>query len=135
MQTIFDQYSKAVRDKNIDLLLSMYDSSVVVFDLWEAWSYEGAAPFRQMVTGWFDSLGKERVEAEFSETRVVKLGECSLATATVTYTAVSEDGKPLRSLQNRLTWVAKQTNGVWKIFHEHTSAPVDPQSGKARLKR
>ncbi|MGC9956366.1 nuclear transport factor 2 family protein, partial [Roseiarcus sp.] len=52
--------------------------------------------------------------------------EMAAAYATVTYKAVSETGEVLRSMQNRLTWVAKRKNGGSKIVHQHTSAPIDP---------
>jgi len=58
-----------------------------------------------MVTGWFGSLGQERVQVEFESPRVVVADTMAMATAFVTFAALSPDGKPLRSLQNRLTWV------------------------------
>jgi|GEM_PF-5744545 len=48
---------------------------------------------------------------------------------------VFAEGTPLRSRQNRLTWVLQKKAGQWKIVHEHTAAPIDHQSGKAILKR
>jgi ketosteroid isomerase-like protein len=55
--------------------------------------------------------------------------------ALLTYTAVSADGTELRSLDNRITAALRKVDGVWKIFHEHTSAPIDHASTKAMLRR
>ena len=49
---------------------------------------------------------------------------------------VEREGKELRSMDNRITWVLrKNSEGAWKIVHEHTSAPVDFETGKATLRR
>ena len=56
-------------------------------------------------------------------------------TVTRAYRGLSADGEELRSMNNRLTWVLrKDANGVWKIVHEHTSAPAGDE-GKVQLRR
>src|SRR6266851_9883530 len=47
---------------------------------------------------------------------------------------LSGDGKELRSMDNRITWVLrKNRDGAWKIIHEHTSAPADFDTGRVTL--
>ena len=49
---------------------------------------------------------------------------------------LSADGKELRSMDNRITWVLRRSvDGAWKIVHEHSSAPVDFDTGKDSLRR
>ena len=62
-------------------------------------------------------------------------GELALGHATLTYTAVSSDGKELRSLDNRITLALKRVGNEWKIFHEHTSGPIDHKTMKGTIKR
>jgi ketosteroid isomerase-like protein len=38
-------------------------------------------------------------------------------------------------MTNRLTWVLEKEGPMWKIVHEHTSAPVDSHTMKALLSR
>jgi ketosteroid isomerase-like protein len=55
--------------------------------------------------------------------------------ATLTYTAVSAAGQRLRTLDNRITLALRRQAGEWKIFHEHTSAPIEHATLKAILTR
>ncbi len=64
----------------------------------------------------------------------VVTGELAVGHSIFTYTALSADGEELRSLDNRITIVLKQTGESWKVIHEHTSAPIDHESLKANLK-
>jgi ketosteroid isomerase-like protein len=38
-------------------------------------------------------------------------------------------------MNNRLSWGLRKTGGSWKVVHEHTSAPVEMETGKVDLKR
>ncbi len=62
-------------------------------------------------------------------------GDLALGHATLTYTAVSAEGKELRSLDNRITLALRRMGNAWKIFHEHTSGPIDHKTMKGLIKR
>jgi ketosteroid isomerase-like protein len=62
------------------------------------------------------------VEADDVKTTVS--GDMALLTAFLTYRAVDASGQELRSLDNRLSWVARQRGGRWQVVHEHTSVPI-----------
>jgi ketosteroid isomerase-like protein len=39
-------------------------------------------------------------------------------------------------MSNRLTWgLEKSVEGGWKVVHEHSSAPVDFETGRVQLER
>ena len=61
IRQVMDAYTAAVRAKDVDAFIRLYAQDVRVFDLWSNWSYDGAAAWRGMVTGWFDSLGTAQV--------------------------------------------------------------------------
>lgn len=84
---------------------------------------------------WLTTLGSESVLVDFDEIRTFPGADFAAAAATVSYKAVSQQGEILRSMQNRLTWVAKPIHGAWKIGHQHTSAPIDPATMTAKLRR
>ena len=131
---LFETYSNAVFEKDVEAFLSIFDENVHIFDMWE-WTHEGLAAWRKMASGWFGSLGTERVVVTFDDIRVQATGEMGFASAFVRFAAISESGEELRYLQNRLTWVAQKKAGAWKIIHEHTSGPVDGKTMNVRLKR
>ena len=71
----------------------------------------------------------------FSEVRVLAGQPIAVLDAIVTYAAESTKGEALRSMQNRITWVLRETGHVLRIVHEHTSAPIGFEDSKAILTR
>ncbi|MEP7060917.1 MAG: nuclear transport factor 2 family protein [Betaproteobacteria bacterium] len=61
--------------------------------------------------------------------------DVAVAHAFVTYKGVSAEGKALRAMDNRLTWVFRRAGDDWKIVHEPTSAPVDFATMNVMLNR
>ena len=132
---VVESYKAAVFAGDVEAFMRLYHPAVRVFDTWGVWLYEGAPAWRRAVEGWFASLGSERVRASFSEVQVVPGQPVTVLSAVVTYAAESAQGEPLRSMQNRITWVLRETGHVLRIVHEHTSAPVGFEDSKAILKR
>jgi len=132
---LFETYKSAVYAKDVDTFMHLYDPAVRVFDTWGVWSYEGAATWQRAVEGWFTSLGSDRVKVAFDEVRSSAGRDLALVSAIVTYAAVSAQGEPLRSMQNRLSWGLRTSGHVARIVHEHTSAPVAFDDAKAILQR
>ena len=136
VRALLDRYARAVNEKDVDALFAMYDDDVCVFDLWGRWSYDGAAAWRAAVSGWFGSLGDERVAVAWDDVRDLVDGDIASVHGLVTYTGLGSDGSELRAMQNRVTWVLRRRgDGGWRIAHEHTSAPADFETGKVTLRR
>lgn len=132
---ILGVYEAAVFRKDVDAFMRLYDPAVRVFDAWGVWSYEGAEAWQRAVEGWFTSLGSERVKVGFDDVTVWTAKDLSSVSAVVTYAGQSADGQPLRSMQNRLSWVLRTVGHVPRIVHEHTSAPLGFEDQKAILVR
>jgi len=135
IEEFFKRYKSAVYGKDVEALAHLYAAEVCVYDLWGEWSIVGVDAWTSMIREWFGSLGTEHVVVDFSDTHMSQADSLAFATAFVIYKAVSIDDKEIRSLQNRLTWVLEKRNDGWKIIHEHTSAPVNPETGKAIFKK
>ncbi|MBV8260485.1 MAG: nuclear transport factor 2 family protein [Paraburkholderia sp.] len=132
---ILHEYKSAVFAKDVDAFVALYDSDVLVFDMWGAWTYRGIASWREMVAGWFGSLGTDRVVVDFSEAQTIVAQNLAVVHAFVSFKAVAADGETLRSMDNRLTVTLKQGGDGWKIVHQHSSSPIDPATTKAIFKR
>ncbi|HJV60773.1 MAG TPA: nuclear transport factor 2 family protein [Albitalea sp.] len=132
---ILESYKAAVLAKDVEAFMRLYDPGVRVFDAWGVWSYEGSQAWQRAVEGWFTSLGTERVRVTFDEVRSAGTAEMATLSAIVTYTGLSAQGEPLRTMHNRLTWVLRTTGHVPRIVHEHTSAPIGFEDSKAILQR
>lgn len=134
IEQVLDGYRDAVGAKDVGAFTNLYDEDVVVFDMWGPWSYDGLGSWRNSVTEWFGSLGDETVAVGFSETVVLDADQTAAVHTQVSYMGMSLAGEELRSMTNRLTWVLKrQDDSGWKIIHEHSSAPLDFETGKVVL--
>ncbi|HVU15282.1 MAG TPA: nuclear transport factor 2 family protein [Candidatus Didemnitutus sp.] len=132
---ILDRYKTAVFDKDVEAFMAIHDDDLHVFDMWGRWSLRGAKAWREMATGWFSSLGNERVVVSANDAESTQNADLMIGHATLTFAAMSAEGKELRSLNNRLTAALRRSGGSWKIFHAHTSVPIEHQSLKGILRR
>ena len=132
---LLDAYRAAVHAKDVDAFIGLYDGDVTVFDTWARWSYGGAGEWRVNVAEWFGSLGDDRVVVEWEDVHTVAGDDVAAVHAVVTYKSLAADGRELRAMQNRLTWVLRRRDGAWRIVHEHTSAPADFETMKVSLRR
>lgn len=135
IQSLLERYAAAVLAKDADALLGLYDRDVRLFDAWGTWSCDGAAPWREAVDRWFGSLGDERVRVMFADVAVVAEAALAVVSTIVTYAAETAAGEPLRSMDNRLTWALRDDGRGFVVVHEHTSAPIGVDDGRAILSR
>ena len=136
IEAILDRYRTAVYTKDVDAFIGLYDEDTRVFDLWGRWLYRGNVEWRKPAEEWFGSLGTDRSSPEFHDVQFEIGDTVASVHAFITYKGLSADGKELRSMDNRITWVLrKNRDSAWKIIHEHTSAPADFETGKVKLRR
>jgi uncharacterized protein (TIGR02246 family) len=135
IEELLGAYRAAVRAKDVDAFVAIYDEDVRIFDTWQ-WSYDGLEAWRAMATEWFGSLGDEHVAVEHSDIRIAVGDGVAVAHAYTRFAGLSAAGEELRAMENRLTWALRKTgDGAWKVVHEHTSAPGSFETGKLILSR
>jgi uncharacterized protein (TIGR02246 family) len=135
IEAVAQRYVDAVRDKDEQGFLSLYDEQVTVFDLWDQWSYVGRDAWAASVAAWFGSLGDEQVQVAFRPVSCVVEGRSAAWSAIVSYSGLSAAGEVLRSMENRISWFLRRSDTGWIIVHEHTSAPADHETLAVALKR
>jgi uncharacterized protein (TIGR02246 family) len=135
VRALLTVYRESAYAKDAARFMTMYAEDVRVFDLWGSWEVTGAAAWGEGIGGWFGSLGDDRVVVDFDDIAVSVGGDLAAVSAMVGYSAESASGERVRQMTNRLTWVLALTDGVWRVTHEHTSAPVDDATGKVILAR
>jgi len=135
IELLFEAYKNAVYQKDLEAFAAIFDEHVLAFDMWMQWTYKGLDAWRAMAKDWFTSLATDRDVVTFSNIQIHASGAIATATAFVRFTAVSEKGEELRYLENRLTWVAQQKEGAWKIIHQHTSSPINFETMQVILTR
>jgi uncharacterized protein (TIGR02246 family) len=132
---ILSRYRMAVLDKDVEGMMDLYADDIRVFDTWGVWIHDGIAAWRQVVEHWFGSLKDEIVKVVFDDVRTESGSDLAVVSTITTYTAVSANGEELRSMQNRVTRSLVRRADLWKIVHEHSSAPIRIEDMKAILRR
>ncbi len=135
IQRVMGLYQAAVLAKDVDAFMKLYHPAVRVFDAWGVWLYDGAPAWQVAVEGWFSSLAGETVRVTFTDVQTSAEQTFATLSAVVTYAAESAQGEALRAMQNRMTWVLRESGHVLRIAHEHTSAPIGFEDSKAILTR
>ena len=127
-------YEAAVLAKDVEAFVAIYAEDARIFELWGTWEHD-IASWREMAKGWFAFLGDQRSVVTAHDVRTQVSGDMAMLSASLTYAAIDAGGQPLRSLDNRLTWVLRQRDGRWQVVHEHTSVPLAHEDGKGIFKR
>ncbi len=129
-------YREAAFAKDIGAFIAIYDKDIEVFDTWgPAWLYQGLESWKGMVELWFGDLGDKRVLVEMEQVQIREMQGAAFVSTFVKYTALSAIGERLHSLDNRMTWLLESKDGVWRVIHEHTSAPADHATLRVSLSR
>ena len=127
---VLGAYSAAVDGKNLTDFTGLYAPDVHVYDAWGKFEYVGAEAWQAMAADWYGSLGTETVRLDFADVRVLAGEKVAMLSAAATFTAFSADGGKLRSLTNRMTMGLELRGSRWLIVHEHSSLPIDMETGR-----
>lgn len=127
---VFELYARAVADKDVEAFMAIHGPDVQVFDAWGQWEFSGAESWRAMAADWFGSLGDESVEVLFARVRASIGHDVAYGFADVTFTGISATGERLRSTTNRMTMGLDRGPGGWVIGHQHSSLPIDLETGR-----
>ena len=123
-------YADAVYRKNVDAFLALYAEDIRIFDAWGDWQARGKEALRTSTTEWFNSLGEEKVVVTCQDIQTSTSDTLATLHALIEYRAVAADGQDLRAMQERVTWILEKRADGWLVTHQHTSVPIDFQTGK-----
>jgi ketosteroid isomerase-like protein len=118
-------YKQAAWDKDIERMIRLYDDDVIIYDMWANGYQTGLTEWSGVIKDWLGSLGEENVNVIFEMIEIHESGDVGFASALITYQAISADDTILRSMRNRLTIGCQKKNDMWKVIHQHTSAPIN----------
>ena len=116
-----DRWVEAVRAKDIDGVMSNYESSAVLFDLIPPLQYRGANACRKNWEDWFPSF-QGPVGYEISELQVTSGDGVAFCHSLNHIQGVRTDGENT-DVWIRATVGLQKLDGKWRITHEHYSVP------------
>jgi uncharacterized protein (TIGR02246 family) len=126
-----DEFSAAVRARDLDRMLAPYAKDAVIFDAAPAKLSIGLEQFRKHWQDFFDMLSGPITHATRDMTVRVD-GDLAVAHLLSHLSATQRNGAPLE-MWLRVSLAFRKAGGKWLVTHEHSSVPFDPQSMKAAV--
>jgi ketosteroid isomerase-like protein len=131
IRVLLQSRSDALRDKDIDRLMSLYSPEVVYFDLVPPLRYAGSAALRGRFSDWFGRW-KGPIGQEIGEVIIAASGDIAFAFMLIRASGTLVDGRDV-GYWVRVTDGFRRSDDRWLITHEHVSLPVDFKSGRAAM--
>jgi ketosteroid isomerase-like protein len=125
LQDFFTIYKQSAWDKDAESMIGLYDDDVVIFDMWMQGYKKGLTEWSTVIKHWLGSLGEEKVNVIFEMTDIHDGDNVGFGSALITYQAISIDNTIVRSMRNRITVGFVKQKDVWRVIHQHTSAPIN----------
>jgi ketosteroid isomerase-like protein len=129
IKTLIKHWCTAVRDKNLEAIMSYYAPEIVAYDAIIQLQFKGAAAYRKH---WAFCLGMCDGPMIFKQSELVIQADGDVAFAHwLNNCGAADDKGELKSSWMRASAGYRRTEEGWKAVHEHFSPPFDMESGKA----
>lgn len=125
IQDYFTIYKQSAWEKDTESMIGLYDDNVVIFDMWQEGYQTGLAEWSIVIKDWLGSLGEEKVNVIFEMIEIHEGDNVGFGSALITFQAISIDNIIIRSMKNRITLGFVKERDLWKVVHQHTSAPIN----------
>jgi ketosteroid isomerase-like protein len=117
-----DEIAQAIRDKDLDKLMTFYDRDVEVFDLRASLNVTGASAYRNNLEHWFDSF-EGPLGFELHNLRLTA-GEGAAFCHYLGLITGARPGGRSSGYWVRGTTCFGRRDGEWLVTHEHISTPA-----------
>jgi uncharacterized protein (TIGR02246 family) len=119
-----DTLTQAIRDKDIEALMSHYAPDIVVYDVMPPLAAQGADAYRKNFERWFASM-QGPIQYEISDLRV-SMSESHAFCHCLSHVQGTRAGEKA-DYWVRVTTCFQKANGQWLVGHEHVSMPAPNQ--------
>jgi len=126
-----EDYAKAIREKDIDRVMSLYARNIVSFDLNPPLRYAGTDNKRRAWQEFF-AIYASPVAYEVRDLNVTTEGELAFVHSLNHVNGTLASGH-ITDLWVRWTACFRRIDAVWLVVHDHVSVPADLKHGKAVL--
>jgi ketosteroid isomerase-like protein len=114
--------TQAIRDKNLEQLMSFYDRDVEVFDLRASLNISGTGAYRNNLEHWFESF-EGPLSFELHNLRIAP-GETAAFCHYLGLVVGARPGGRRSGYWIRGTTCFERRGGEWLVTHEHISTPA-----------
>ena len=131
IKRLIDDGIRALHDKNIEGVMSLYAPEVVSFDIVPPLRYVGAEAFRKVWEEVF-FVYQGPIDYELHDLTITVGDDVAFAYSLNRISGTLNTGQKT-ALWLRWTACFRKINGKWLIVHHQNSVPVDLQTGRAVL--
>jgi uncharacterized protein (TIGR02246 family) len=131
VRAVIDALTDAVRARDVDAMLALCAPNVVVFDLLPPLAHEGTDAVERVWAAPLQFL-EGPAEYEIERLDVAVGGDVAFAHALTRFGATTKEGGRTQTWL-RSTLGFRRLDGRWKLVHQHVSAPIDMETGRALL--
>jgi ketosteroid isomerase-like protein len=114
--------AQAIRDKDIDYLMTHYAPDVVVYDVMPPLAVVSAADYRKNFERWFASMAGP-IDYEMTDLRI-SMSESHAFCHCVSHVRGTKRNGENADYWVRVTTCFQKANGQWLVGHEHVSMPM-----------
>ena len=131
IRALLDRWAKAFRAHNLDGIMSIYapGNALVAYDIVAPLQYTGKDAYRKDYEQFLAQYDGP-IEIEYRGLRIVAGDGVAFIHTLERISGTLKDGQK-SELWIRATSGLRKINGNWLIVHDHISAPVDLNNGKA----
>lgn len=133
IRQVYDRWAKAFRAHDVDAIMSVYapGDALVAFDIVPPLQYVGKDAYRKDYEE-FLAQYEGPIETEFRDLRIV------VGDGVAFFHCLEKMSGTLKNGEKSEVWIRatsglRKIKGKWLIVHDHISAPIDLNSGKAVL--
>ena len=133
IRQLLDRWAKAFRARDVTGIMSVYapGDSVVAYDIVPPLQYVGYDAYRKDYEEFLAQYDGP-IDLEFRELRVVAGDDVAFIHSLERISGTLKNGQK-SEMWIRATSGLRKISGRWLIVHDHISAPVDFETGKAAL--
>jgi ketosteroid isomerase-like protein len=121
IRDLIDRWAKALHDKDVDRIMSIYASDVRVFDLAPPLQTAGAHVHRKNFQEWFSSF-RGPIGSDIRDLGIEAGEDVAFCHGLNRISGMRTSGEET-DVWVRVTVGFRKTNGAWKVTHEHVSVP------------
>lgn len=126
-----DNFVKAFRAKDVNLMMSLYAPGIVSFDIVPPLRDVGKDIYRKVWEKTFASF-RDPIDIEIRDVSITAGDDLAFSHNLLGLHATTMGGRKIDFWES-LTLCFSKTDGQWLITHEHVSVPADLEHGKAVL--
>lgn len=123
IRALLDDRSEAMRDRDIDRLMSLYSPDIVYFDLVPPLRYAGTDALRSRFLDWFGRWASP-IGQDLGDLAIRASGEIAAAHMLIRASGTLKAGQNV-DYWVRVTNCCQRSKPGWLFTHEHVSLPVD----------